>query len=189
MRTSKFTESQIIATLEQANGWITGELTRQNLLAITCRYGKKRVFTCKSEDTEVANEVSRIKYLFDRLIMAKRIPFPMERKSLEAPDDAHGVYIIRSPRGKVLHVGRTVRGKKCLRQRLYNHLYAGSSFTNKYLDGNGGKLRGKYTYAYLVVPDISNSDIGNRRRALLEALAVGSLCPAHMGLGRNLASE
>ena len=158
-------------------------------MVITQRYGTERLFTCKREDTEVVNEASRIKDLFDRLILAKPVPFPMERKSLEAPDKEHGVYIIRSPRGKVLHVGRTVRVKKCLRQRLCNHLYAGSSFTNKYLDGNGKKLRGKYTYAYLVVPDISNSDIGNRRRALLEALAVGTLCPAHIGLGMNLASE
>lgn len=29
MRTSKCTESQIIATLEQANGWITGSLRAQ----------------------------------------------------------------------------------------------------------------------------------------------------------------
>jgi hypothetical protein len=50
-------------------------------------------------------------------------------------------FINYNPPDKVLHVGRTPRGKKGLRQRLNNHLHAGSSFTLKYLDGHGARLR------------------------------------------------
>lgn len=75
-----------------------------------------------------------------------------------------------------MHVGRSVRGREGLAQRLGNHLRGQSSFAKSYLKGNGRLLREGYTYQYLVVAD-------NRARALLEHLAVGELCPEHLGLG------
>jgi hypothetical protein len=94
--------------------------------------------------------------------------------------DKHGVYIIYSPRGVVLHVGRTLRGKRGLRQRLNNHLHGASSFTIQHLEGNGVQLRGSHRFSFLEIAD-------PRTRALVEAFAVGSLCPKHLGVGENVA--
>lgn len=127
----------------------------------------------------MANEMSTVHSQYDRLLKSTCTPFPLARARLEAPD-THGVYIIRSPRGKVLHVGRTVRGKNGLRQRLNNHLHGSSSFTKQHLQGDGKMLRGKYTFSFVL-------ELDARRRALLEAYAVGNLCPAHLGLGENSA--
>jgi hypothetical protein len=52
-----------------------------------------------------------------------------------------------------------------------------SSFTYYFLDGDGSRLREGYSYQYLEVADA-------RHRALLEALAVGWLCPAYLGVGQ-----
>jgi len=85
-----------------------------------------------------------------------------------------GVYVIRKGQ-VVLHVGRTVGGKNGLRQRLKNHLYGSSSFTNKYLNGKGAVLRKRHTYQFLMVKK------NERLRSLLEAYAIGMLCPKHIG--------
>ena len=116
-----------------------------------------------------------IRRLLDELLRSEAYAFPPERGRLEAPTD-HGVYLIYDPQGRVAHVGRTPRARKGLRQRLKDHLHASSSFTNKYLKGDGSKLRRGFKYKYLVIPD-------PRTRALVEALAVGTLCPLHLGLG------
>ena len=115
-----------------------------------------------------------VKRLFKELCAQPRLLFPEERRPLNAPYK-HGVYFIRKGQ-KVLHVGRTARAKGGLHQRLSNHLHGSSSFTNEFLDGAGKKLRHGYTYQYLEVKD-------RRHRALLEAYAIGTLCPAHLGLG------
>jgi hypothetical protein len=57
-------------------------------------------------------------------------------------------------------------------------LQAASSFANKYLEGDGSKLRHGYKFKYLVIHD-------DRKRALVEALATGTLCPLHLGLGKT----
>lgn len=106
----------------------------------------------------------------------KRFPAPRER--LEAPD-AQGVYVIRDPKRVVLHVGRTLRGKKGLRQRLKNHLQAGSSFVIAYLRGNGKRLRSGYTYQCLEVS-------ASRDRVLLEYAATVWHCPKHLGDGAGV---
>jgi hypothetical protein len=121
------------------------------------------------------SELKSVKQVFRELISSSMVAFPEARGSIEAPD-AQGVYVIYSPRGKVLHVGRTPRGKKGLRQRLNNHLHAGSSFTLKYLDGHGARLRNGYKFRCVIVEN-------PRLRALLESYATGQLCPAHLGLG------
>ena len=112
--------------------------------------------------------------LYTELCKQPMLQFPQEREELEAPSEP-AVYVIR--KGQiVLHVGRTLRGKDGLHQRLKNHLHGSSSFTDKYLKGNGAALRKGHTYQFLVVKDA-------RLRALVEAYATGTLCPKHIGLG------
>jgi hypothetical protein len=123
----------------------------------------------------MSSESKKIHALYKKLVHAERTAFPKAGEPLVAPG-GHGVYAIYGPRGTVLHVGRTIRGKNGLRQRLANHLHASSSFTNEYLRGKGSKLRGTHRYALI---EVSNS----RARALLEALAIGCLCPKHIGVG------
>lgn len=127
----------------------------------------------------MSRENRQVRALFQRLEKQARFRFPNAGEAWDAPD-RHGVYVIFSKHGTVVHVGRTLRGKQGIRQRLKNHLYGSSSFTQQYLDGKGSKLRGEYEYSFL---EISNA----RTRALLESLATGILCPKHVGLGENIA--
>src|SRR4030066_1790247 len=100
-----------------------------------------------------------IETLLRKLCNQPRQVFPQQRERLDAPLK-QGLYIIRKDEA-VLHVGRTLRGKNGLRQRLTNHLHGSSSFVNEYLKGKGTILRnGKYTYQYLELSD-------SRKRALL----------------------
>jgi len=121
----------------------------------------------------MGTEHRAVKSHFAKLLGKNEAVFPMPRKTLEA-SVKHGVYIILGLNGSVLHVGRTVRAKGGISQRLKNHLYGKSSFTKKHLRGNGAKLRGRCKYKYLEVPN-------PRLRALLEAYAIGKLCPKHLG--------
>lgn len=111
----------------------------------------------------------------DQLLKSPLARFPAAGERLDAPD-RHGVYVIYDPKGRVAHVGRTVRGKRGLRQRLNNHLHGASSFTEKALNGKGSVLRNGYKYRCIEIED-------SRARALLEALAIGLLCPEHLGDG------
>jgi len=123
----------------------------------------------------VNSESEEVKKLFDELLHTPKRSFPRSGQPLDAPPKP-GVYIIRKEE-VVLHVGRTLRGKDGLHQRLKDHLYGSSSFTKKYLKSKRAILReGEYTYQFLELED-------PRKRALLEAYAVGVLCPAHIGLG------
>lgn len=115
-----------------------------------------------------------IEGLLKSLINSELQRFPKLRKGLNIPEK-QGVYIIYNSKGKLVHVGRTQRGKKGLQQRLRNHLRGLSSFTRKYLRGKGNKLRIGYKFKYKVIKN-------PRERALVEALAVGRLCPKHLGL-------
>lgn len=124
-----------------------------------------------------AKDAKAVQSLFSELKRTRRRPFPKAGDRLDAPNE-QGVYIIYSPSGKVLHVGRTYRGTNGLRQRLSNHLHAASSFTMQYLKGHGTRLRSGYKFAFLTVPK-------PRQRALFEALAIGLLCPAHLGVGEK----
>lgn len=113
--------------------------------------------------------------LLKELVASEAIPFPKPRQSLNAPSQ-HGGYLIYSPKGKILHVGRTLRGKNGLKQRLHNHLMTASSFSIQYLKGDGSVLRKGYCYKFLVVSSPT-------KRAYLEAYATGILCPLHIGTG------
>jgi hypothetical protein len=120
-------------------------------------------------------EQRTVRAKFQELKRARWNHFPAARKPVEAPDD-QGVYIIRSPRGGVLHVGRTHRGKKGLAQRLRQHLAASSSFVDTYLDAEGSLLRRGYYFSFVVIRN-------SRVRCLVEMYATGALCPAHLGTG------
>ena len=124
----------------------------------------------------MSREQETVKRLFDALVNAPLHTFPPPRGKLEAPTKP-GVYIIYGPRANILHVGRTPRGSRGLRQRLANHLHGQSSFSNKFLSGDCSKLR-KCGYRCIIVEN-------PRYRALLEAYATGSLCPAHLGLSET----
>ncbi len=126
-------------------------------------------------------EFEMVEALFRGLINSEFVDFPTLGTSINAPTD-QGVYIIYDKRGKVLHVGRTPRGARGLKQRLANHLHGKSSFTEHYLENDGSRLRDGCGFRCLVVPDV-------RHRALLEAYATGRLCPAHLGLGQGELSE
>lgn len=125
----------------------------------------------------LSREQKTIKSMFKRLVRAPIKMFPEPQGSLDAPD-RQGVYLIYDSKKRVVHVGRTPRGRRGLHQRLCNHLHGASSFTIHYLKGKGSKLRSKFTYRYLVVRD-------PRKRALLEAYATGQLCPLHLGLNQK----
>jgi len=123
------------------------------------------------------NERQRIEALFDRLNARRLIPFPQPRQSLKAPR-SQGVYVIRDRARRVVHVGRSLRGKEGLFQRLRNHLNAQSSFVKVHLKGNGKKLRDGYTFQCIV-------EENDRKRALLEHFATAWHCPVHLGVGRK----
>lgn len=118
----------------------------------------------------------QVRGLFKELLRADPIRFPKGREPLQAPD-RQGVYIIYDPRGRVAHVGASVRGAKGLRQRLRNHLNGQSSFTRECFDRDGSKLRRGYSFRCLEISDA-------RCRAYLENYASGYLCPSYIGLGQ-----
>ena len=118
-----------------------------------------------------------IHQLLQKVIRSESHSFPPHRQPLDAPTE-HGVYIIYNAKDQVVHVGRSVSGQEGLHQRLTDHLQGASSFANKYLHGDGSKLRNGYKFKYLVIPH-------PRTRALVEALATGTLCPLHLGLGNT----
>jgi hypothetical protein len=121
---------------------------------------------------------TRVAKLFREMEKSPGHKFPEKGGRVAAPNRP-GVYVIADPRRKVVHVGRTLRRKRGLAQRLKDHLYARSSFTIQYLKKRGDRLRGKFSYRYLEIPD-------DRIRAFVEAYAIGHLCPAHIGLGRKV---
>lgn len=122
----------------------------------------------------LSREQKTIRVLFTKLLRSPLQSFPEMRQPLKAPDK-QGVYVIYDTRDRVVHVGRTPSGVGGIRQRLGNHLYNASSFSLIYLKGRGEKLRRGYKYRCLIVGD-------PKQRALLEAYAIGYLCPAHIGL-------
>lgn len=133
------------------------------------------------------NEQEAVKALFEKLMLAPLRAFPGRYGELDAPV-LQGVYVIYDPQGRdVLHVGSTPRAKGGIAQRLRKHMghksgkSSSSSFVRLYepLEGDGSRLRrDKYTFRCLPVDD-------PRRRSLLEAYAIGHLCPAHLGTGRS----
>jgi len=118
-----------------------------------------------------------VRALFAKLKRAPLRTFPKLRQELDAPR-ALGVYVIYDPKGRVAHVGSTPRAAGGIAQRLRNHMQGASSFTKRRLKGDGVQLRGRYRYRCIEVR-------AKRHRALLEAYAIGSLCPIHIGTGER----
>lgn len=104
------------------------------------------------------------------------MPFPS--KGRVHCTDQKGVYIIYDFQKCVLHVGNTPRGQSGLNGRLNNHLDGKSSFARGYLKPNNINLREEYFFRYLEIEDA-------RQRALVEALAIGTFCPKHLGTGEK----
>ncbi|RNJ42379.1 hypothetical protein B5V01_08225 [Mesorhizobium erdmanii] len=123
-------------------------------------------------------ERGHILALFDQLISSTLHQFPVGRSSLDVPS-GHGVYVIYGPNEQALHVGKSSRGRRGVRQRLLNHLAGQSSFVKLYLKRDKSQLRSGCHFRYLEIED-------PRKRALLEAYATGYLCPAHIGLNDKL---
>ena len=123
-------------------------------------------------------EPALIGALFKKLLESTLFPFPALRGPLNAPSKL-GVYVIYGPGEKVLHVGSTPKAKNGIAQRLRDHMGSNSSFAKLHLeDGDGSVLRGSHHYRCLVVDNA-------RHRALLEAYAIGHLCPEHIGSGKD----
>ena len=125
-------------------------------------------------------EAAAVHSMLGKLMRAPTQSFPKPRRSPDAPKMA-GVYVVHGPTATVLHVG-----KGCdIAQRLSDHLFDRSAFATEYLSGNGSILREGHSFRYLVVSDA-------RKRALLEALAIGKLRPKHIGhgwMGRALSHD
>lgn len=135
---------------------------------VNCSHGSGAAVT-------MTHEQKKLMALFTRLVDAPLQLFPHAGGRLNATD-RQGVYVIYSSRNRVLHVGRTPKAARGIYQRLTNHLQNQSSFTTKYLAGDGARLRRGCKFRCLVVKN-------PRHRALLEAYAIGRLCPAHIGDG------
>jgi len=119
------------------------------------------------------SEYRIVRTLFTHLVHSELHAFPARGRVCEPP--GRGVYVIYGPRGRPLHVGRTPRARGGLAQRLTNHLRGRSSFVRERFEGDGSRLR-RRGYGFRCL------EVGNARRsALLEAYAVGRLCPAHLG--------
>jgi hypothetical protein len=132
----------------------------------------------------MSSELRRVKAKFAELIHSPLHSFPRSRARF-TETDKRGVYVIYSPRGKVLHVGGTPRGQRGIFQRLSNHLHGQSSFTNKshFLKKHGGRtLKDRYTYVREHCTYRCLAVENERLRVLLEAYAIGHLCPDHIGL-------
>jgi hypothetical protein len=121
-------------------------------------------------------EYKTLQKLLAKLLRSQPGYFPL--KGPVRCSEEHGVYVIYSPKGMVLHVGKTARAKKGLDQRLQNHITNNSSFSIHYLENNGKRLRRGYKFKYVLVSK-------PRLRALLEAYVTGRLCPAHIGTGEK----
>lgn len=111
---------------------------------------------------------------YEKLILSPKHNFP--EKGKVNVSSKHGVYIIYCPNDFVLHVGMTPYGKSGLNQRLYNHISKTGVFYREYLRPKDMCLRGTGKFQYIEIDD-------PRKRALVEALTAGLLCPAHFGTG------
>ena len=120
----------------------------------------------------MANEQGKLRALFDKLTREPKHKFPGRGPPYARTD--RGVYVIYDPQGKAAHVGSTRRAKHGIRQRLRNHLAGLSSFVILHLNRDPSQLRRGYEFQCLVIAD-------SRLRALLEAYAIGQLCPVHIG--------
>lgn len=117
-------------------------------------------------------EALEIEWALEALLTQDYNQFPAPNRRVKV-NGRGGVYVIFDERKTVLHVGRSIN----LNRRLNAHRYFSSSFSKRYLKVNELKINEQYSFKYL---QVNNS----RKRALLESLAIGILCPKHLGTGR-----
>jgi len=97
---------------------------------------------------KIMDENKKIRDLYEKLLSAPIYSFPNKNSMgsfKPSVTEKHAVYIIYNPKDIVVHVGRSIRGRKGLVQRLNNHLYGNSSFTIECLSGKGkqGSTKGE----------------------------------------------
>lgn len=100
------------------------------------------------------SEAQEIRELFDKLAGETERTFRARGQKLDAPD----------------HLGESTS----IAGRLRGHMGNASSYVNQYLKHMGSQLRGAYKFRCLPIDD-------SRQRMLLQALAIGLLCPRHIG--------
>ena len=90
----------------------------------------------------------------------------------------HGVYVISDPKDKhILYVGRTIRGKGKLWQRLYNHLHRSDSLKTFGLRGKAGRKKiKKYFVRFIGIGNRTDKHTGRRN---LEFFAISVISPKH----------
>jgi hypothetical protein len=126
------------------------------------------IFTWQMEESKI------IKRWYEKLTTSELHPIP--EKGRVEKSTKQGVYIIYDINYCVLHVGRTNGGKNGIDQRILNHIRNQSSFSKLYMRPNGISLRNSSQFRFIEIDD-------PRIRSLLEALAIGLLCPLHIGTG------
>jgi hypothetical protein len=107
--------------------------------------------------------------MFEHLMADARRPFPKLGEKPDAPKEP-GVYVIYDRKNQVDHVGESTS----IAGRLRGHVSNASSYVNTSLGGRGDRLRRGYKFRCLKVKN-------PRERMLLQALAIGLLCPRHIG--------
>jgi hypothetical protein len=122
-----------------------------------------------------------IEALFAQLMAAEKFKFPRSPTQVKA-SYGQGVYVIYDQHGAVAHVGMTKLGEGGLFRRMRDHVCGYSSFHRLHLEPKGQKVSNGFSYAWLVVDS-------PRTRALLEGLATGRLCPAHIGANVDEAKQ
>ena len=134
----------------------------------------------------VERELSFLKMHFSKLMSCERKLFSPTALN-DVPAD-QGVYLVRCPDGKVLHVGRTNRAATGLKSRLKSHAGNGSSFVRKFFKEQGKSdwsvrdlVETPHSFQYVVVTDVNKPKKALRRRAALEGFASSILSPAHCG--------
>jgi excinuclease UvrABC nuclease subunit len=118
-------------------------------------------------------ESKKVKKLVKKLEKAEILAFPEEGK-IELPE-VEGVYAIVNKKDEVIHVGKTEGGLGGLFARLNGHLYGKSALRKAYLAPNEINLRNKCGVKWVEVKT-------ERLRYLVEARAIGKLCPAYLPL-------
>lgn len=118
-------------------------------------------------------EGKKIKKLYKKLCQAEGVPVPKEGR-IELPE-TEGVYLLLNKKDEVLLVGKTEGGKGGLRSRINTQLFGSSPFRKMYLLPSGIDIRKKHFVHWLTIES-------ERDRILVEAYAMGKLCPAFIGM-------
>jgi excinuclease UvrABC nuclease subunit len=123
-------------------------------------------------------EGKKIKKLFKKLCKSEGVLVPKEGR-IELPE-TEGVYLLLNKKDEVLLVGKTEGGKGGLRSRINSQLFGASPFRKMYLLPSGTDIRKKHYVHCLAIES-------ERDRILVEAYAMGKLCPEFIGM--KLAEE